>query len=172
MFDVEYEKKGANVPYLFVNPLERKGDAGNNINKVIEGSANAYTDCACYFNTLEDADEFMRKYVALHNLTPRKDKNDKVVYDSGKYVGLHVGKGNLQPNGYFIVETECGQCYIRAGKLNESTDVVEEEFVAENRKPINELTEAELTELRARKQKEFEEMQGFFEDYVKYDLHR
>jgi len=171
MFDVEYDKKGANVPYLFVNPLERKGDAGNNVNKVLEGSGNGYTDCACYFNTLAEADEFKKKYVELHGLTPRKLPNDEVVYDSGKYQGLHVGKGNLQPNGYFMVDTECGKCYIRANKLNESTEVVEEELV-EARKSVSELTEEEITDLRAKKQKEFEDMREFYETLVKYDLHK
>ena len=176
MFDVEYDKKGVNVPYLFVDPLGSKGDAGNNVNKVLEGSGNGYTDCACYFNTREEADEFKKRYAELHNLKPRQLPNDQgIVYDSGKFSGLHVGKGNLQPNGYFMVNTECGKCYIRANKLNEDMDLDEELEVEEmlpESKLISEMTTEEFEALKAKKKKAFEEMQGFFNDYVKYDLHK
>ena len=61
-----FDKKGKNVPYLFVNPLEGKGDAGNNTNRVIAGSANGYTDCRCYFATRAEADAFLAKFVSKY----------------------------------------------------------------------------------------------------------
>jgi hypothetical protein len=55
IFTLEFDKKGANVPCLFIDPLGSKGADGSVTpasNKVLEGSAKGYTDCAACFNTV------------------------------------------------------------------------------------------------------------------------
>ena len=88
---------------VHVKPLSKKGDA-NGVNKVFIGSANGYTDCACYFDDLNDANNFLQKCLAI---CPPNVSN------------LHIVKVRSDANGYFLVNTEFGQCAIVASKLNE-----------------------------------------------------
>jgi hypothetical protein len=138
IFTLEFDKKGANVPCLFIDPLGSKGADGSVTpasNKVLEGSAKGYTDCAACFNTVADADAFMQNYVKLHNLTQQTDPTDgTVTYSSQKYAGLRVRTARLNQNGYYKMGTDCGECYINAVKLNEGVDEGDEATLTEDAK--------------------------------------
>lgn len=127
----EFDKKGANFPYLFVDPITKKGDAGNNINHVIAGSANGYTDCRCYFATRAEADAFLAQFVKLYSAQARTTSTGTTVYDYGKYTGLCVKYARNMP-GFYKVKTNCGDCYINAKMLNEEI----EENLTEAKKEI------------------------------------
>ena len=149
IFTLEFDKKGANVPCLFIDPLGSKGADGNVMpatNRVLEGSAKGYTDCAVCFNTVTDADAFMQNYVKLHNLTQQTDPTDgTVTYSSQKYAGLRVRTARLNQNGYYKMGTDCGECYINAVKLNECVDEGDEAMLTEDaKKETEEKAEAEL----------------------------
>ena len=135
MYDIEFDKTGSNVIFLYVNTLEKKGDAGGNVNKVLEGSANGWSDAAVYFDNNVDADKFLQAYVSKYSLTVSSTSANGVpmyVGVSSKYTNLRVAATRVDKNGYFKVMTDCGECYIKALKLNE--DVEEDETLAEGRK--------------------------------------
>ena len=55
----------AKVPAtVHVKPLSKKGDA-NGVNKIFIGSANGYTDCACYWDGLHSAQNFLQKCLPI-----------------------------------------------------------------------------------------------------------
>lgn len=85
----------------FIKPLEARGNVGGT-NKVFVGSSTGYTDMTCCFEDLNDANDFAIKLANLVN-----NPNLKVV------------KMALDKNGYYKIDTECGECYIAAVKLNE-----------------------------------------------------
>ena len=119
LIDLEFDQKGTNVPCLFIDPLGAKG-AFNTTNRVMEGSAKGYTDCAVYFNDFIEADNFLAAYVKKHSLTSHKDPvTGLITWDSAKYTGLCAKTVRRNPNGYFKINTDCGPCYINAVKLNE-----------------------------------------------------
>lgn len=89
---------------VHIKPLSKKGEASSGINKVFIGSANGYTDCACYFDDLKKAEDFLAKCQAV---CPSNVTN------------LHIVKCHADKNGYFLVNTEFGECGIVASKLNE-----------------------------------------------------
>ena len=68
------------------------------------GSANGYTDCVCHFTDHSTADHFMMEW-AKANSTQTQFTNVQVV------------RKHADPNGYFLIGTEYGDCYISAGKL-------------------------------------------------------
>ena len=95
-----------NTPNVFVNPLSSSGAAGNT-NKVKFSSGNGYSDCTCFFDDPNDANAFLNKLIQSGRI-PADVTNPRVV------------KGKADPNGYFIVGTEFGDCAISAKKLNEA----------------------------------------------------
>lgn len=110
-----------NIPTVFVRPLSPSGAAGATTNKIFVNSGNGYTDCACWFDDLSDANNFLVK--VLNNSTiPAGISN------------LHVVKTKADPNGYFMIDTEYGICAIQASKLNEALAeaVIDEDLDEEN----------------------------------------
>ena len=97
-----------NTPNVFVNPLSASGAAGNT-NKVKFSSGNGYSDCTCFFDDPNDANDFLNKLIK-NNRIPADVTNPRVV------------KGKADANGYFLVGTEFGVCAISAKKLNEALD--------------------------------------------------
>lgn len=95
-----------NVPNVFVNPLSAGGAAGST-NKVSFSSGNGYSDCTCYFDDPNEANNFLDKIIQ-NNRVPVNVSNAR------------VAKCKADPNGYFIVGTEFGDCAISAKKLNEA----------------------------------------------------
>lgn len=95
-----------NVPNAFINPISPSGATGST-NKVKISSGNGYTDCTCFFDDPNDAQDFLDKIIAA-GITPAKVSN------------LRVVKMKADPNGYFLVGTEFGECAISAKKLNEA----------------------------------------------------
>lgn len=95
-----------NIPNVFIKPLSPGGATGNT-NKVFFSSGNGYTDCTCYFDDENDAQDFLNKIVAAGRV-PTNISNPRVV------------KRNADPNGYFLAGTEFGMCAISAKTLNET----------------------------------------------------
>lgn len=95
-----------NIPNAFIKPLSASGATGNT-NKVFFSSGNGYTDCTCYFDDEDDAQDFLNKLMAAGRI-PTNISNPRVV------------KRNADPNGYFIAGTEFGPCAISAKTLNEA----------------------------------------------------
>lgn len=100
---VEADKTASNVPNAFIKPLDAKYNQ-NNVAQVLFGSGNGYTDCKCWFDDLNDANNF---------LTQVQNKF------GSKFNNIHISKAKADKNGYFIVKTEFGNCAIKASKLNE-----------------------------------------------------
>jgi hypothetical protein len=107
-------KSAKNKAKLYIKPLESSGAKGST-NKVMMGSANGYTDCVCHFTDHSAADHFMMEW-AKANSTQTQFTNVQVV------------RKHADPNGYFLIGTEYGDCYISAVKLNEQ---LEEDFSQE-----------------------------------------
>ena len=97
-----------NIPTVFIKPIT-KGAEVNGTNKVYFGSGNGYTDCTCFFDEQDDADNFLAAIIRSGKV-PVNISNLKVV------------KKYADKNGYFIVGTEFGQCAIQAKKLNEALE--------------------------------------------------
>lgn len=95
-----------------VNALSPKGavDGQPNVNKVVIGSANGYTNFICFLDDLNKATAFLNKCIANcpSNVT-----------------GLKLYKQPADPNGYYEVETEYGPVGIAAKALNEALAVNE-----------------------------------------------
>lgn len=119
-----------NVPNVFIKPLSASGATGNT-NKVFFSSGNGYTDCTCYFDDENDAQDFLNKIVAAGRV-PANISNPRVV------------KRNADPNGYFLAGTEFGVCAISAKTLNET---LTEDSVGGWEKATEECTKKELEEL-------------------------
>lgn len=138
-------KVTSNVPYVYVNPLKSRGDAGGNKNKVLEGAANDWTDCICYFDKPEDADKFLEKVAATLGWTQVKDPNSgEITYNSTKNTGFRVSKKKPHPNGYFIVDTDCGECAINAIKMNE--ELAEAAAAEAAKQPSGKISETEFNQ--------------------------
>ena len=112
-YKIEGDKVGSNTPNVFVKPLTNGAGNGNS-NKVYISSGNGYTDCACFFDDLNDAQNFLNKVLAdLPTLIQEKRAIANIA-------NLQVKKVKSDPNGYFLVNTEYGPCAISAKKLNEA----------------------------------------------------
>ena len=92
--------------WLFVTPASSGAQC-----PLKAGSANGYTDCILYFDNALTADKFLQ---AGQNLPRVKN---------GDIVELKVYKYKLDPNGYFKINTDFGEAYIRASKLNENLEL-------------------------------------------------
>jgi hypothetical protein len=100
------DKTASNTPNVFIKPLSSSGEI-NGTNKIFISSGNGYTDCMCYFDDPNDAQDFLDK-INQNNAVPANISN------------LKVYKKSADPNGYFIVGTEYGDVAISARKLNEA----------------------------------------------------
>ena len=123
-----------NVPNVFIKPLNASGATGNT-NKVFFSSGNGYTDCTCYFDDENDAQDFLNKIIAAGKV-PANISNPRVV------------KRNADPNGYFLAGTEFGICAISAKTLNETlAEDLTEDSTGGWEKATEECTREELEEL-------------------------
>lgn len=122
-----------NVPNVFIKPLSASGATGNT-NKVFFSSGNGYTDCTCYFDDENDAQDFLNKIIAA-NRVPANISNPRVV------------KRNADPNGYFLAGTEFGVCAISAKTLNETLTEAAEDSTGGWEQATEEYTKEELEEL-------------------------
>ena len=119
-----------NIPNVFIKPLSASGAKGTT-NKIFISSGNGYTDCTCYFDDENDAQDFLNKIVAAGRV-PANISNPRVV------------KRNADPNGYFLAGTEFGMCAISAKTLNET---LTEDSTSGWEKATEECTNEELEEL-------------------------
>ena len=119
-----------NVPNVFIKPLSASGATGNT-NKVFFSSGNGYTDCTCYFDDENDAQDFLNNIISAGRV-PANVSNPRVV------------KRNADPNGYFLAGTEFGMCAISAKTLNET---LTEDSTGCWEKATEECTKEELEEL-------------------------
>lgn len=119
-----------NIPNVFIKPLSASGATGNT-NKVFFSSGNGYTDCTCYFDDENDAQDFLNKIIAANRI-PSNISNPRVV------------KRGADPNGYFLAGTEFGVCAISAKTLNEN---LTEDTDGGWEKATEECTKEELEEL-------------------------
>lgn len=122
-----------NIPNVFIKPLSASGATGNT-NKVFFSSGNGYTDCTCYFDDENDAQDFLNKIVSAGRV-PANVSNPRVV------------KRNADPNGYFLAGTEFGMCAISAKTLNETLTEATEESTGGWEKATEECSKEELEEL-------------------------
>ncbi len=122
-----------NIPNVFIKPLNASGATGNT-NKVFFSSGNGYTDCTCYFDDENDAQDFLNKIIAAGRV-PANISNPRVV------------KRNADPNGYFIAGTEFGTCAISAKTLNETLVEETKDSTGGWEKATEECTKEELEEL-------------------------
>lgn len=95
-----------NTPNVFIKPLSATGAVGNT-NKIFISSGNGYTDCTCYFDDPNDAQDFLAKIEAAGRCPVN-------------VTNLRVVKNKADSNGYFIVGTEFGPCAVSAKTLNEA----------------------------------------------------
>lgn len=121
-----------NIPNVFIKPLSASGATGNT-NKVFFSSGNGYTDCTCYFDDENDAQDFLNKIISAGRV-PANISNPRVV------------KRNADPNGYFLAGTEFGVCAISAKTLNE-TLTEEADSTGGWEKATEEYSKEELEEL-------------------------
>ena len=119
-----------NTPNVFIKPLSPSGATGNT-NKVFFSSGNGYTDCTCYFDDENDAQDFLNQMIAANRI-PANISNPRVV------------KRNADPNGYFLAGTEFGVCAISAKTLNEA---LMEDIDSDWEKATEGYTKEELEEL-------------------------
>ena len=137
-YKIEGDKLQSNAPKVFIKPLIASGEV-NGTNKIFISSGNGYTDCICYFDDPNDAQNFLDKIVAA-NRVPANVSNLKVV------------KVKSDPNGYFLVGTEFGTCAISARTLNEAmTEALKEEAEESSgwEKATERYTKEELDELHS-----------------------
>ena len=97
-----------NTPSVFVRPISASGATGST-NKIFVNSGNGYTDCTCWFDDPNEANDFLAK--VLSNCTIQAGISN-----------LHVAKAKADQNGYFMIGTEYGVCAIQASKLNEALE--------------------------------------------------
>ena len=123
-----------NTPNVFIKPLSASGATGNT-NKVFFSSGNGYTDCTCYFDDQNDAQDFLDKMIAANRI-PANVSNPRVV------------KRNADPNGYFLAGTEFGVCAISAKTLNEAlNETLTEDTTGGWESATKECSKEELEEL-------------------------
>ena len=114
----------------FVRPLVVSGDAGG-VNTVFFGDASGNKDCRVFFDDQAEAENFLAKCEANGKIGSSID-NVKVV------------SVKADSNGYFKVDTEFGNVFIKASKLNEE---IQEELESEApKKPHKKLSSKEKWE--------------------------
>jgi hypothetical protein len=119
-------KSAKNKAKLYIKPLEASG-AKAGTNKVLMGSANGYTDCVCHFTTASDAHDFMMAWASANSTQTQ-------------FTNVQVVRKPADANGYFLVGTEYGDCYVSAGKLNEQLgEDLEQETPEERQARIEQL---------------------------------
>ena len=119
-YRIEGDKQQSNTPKAFIKPLTASGAVGNS-NKVYISSGNGYTDCVCYFDDPNDAQNFLDKI--LQDLQKLVDEKRAIA----NIANLRVVKVKSDTNGYFLVDTEYGPCAVSAKTLNEAlTEAAEE----------------------------------------------
>ena len=106
VYKIVGDKIGQSVPNAFVKPLNPKGAAGST-NAVFVGTGKGYGECTCFFDDINDANDFLNKI----------NQSGKVKVNISN---LRIVKTEADKNGYFLVGTEFGVCAISANKLNES----------------------------------------------------
>jgi hypothetical protein len=106
IYKIIADKVGKNTPNVFIKPLSASGEI-NGTNKIFISSGNGYTDCTCYFDDPNDAQDFLDKIV----------QNNRV---PSNIVNLRVVKMSADSNGYFLVGTEFGVVAVSAKTLNEA----------------------------------------------------
>ena len=128
MYCVQADKIGKNTPNAFITPLNTT-TTGNIIKvdkataEVVKfGSGNGYTDCTCWFDDVNLATDFAIKCQNKFG---------------AKYTNISIAKAKTDPNGYYKVSTEFGECYIKAKKLNETFEKAEQEEITEAKKEEN-----------------------------------
>lgn len=128
MYCVQADKIGKNTPNAFITPLNTT-TTGNIIKvdkataEVVKfGSGNGYTDCTCWFDDINLATDFAKKCQNKFG---------------AKYTNISIAKAKTDPNGYYKVSTEFGECYIKAKKLNEAFEKAEQEEITEAKKEDN-----------------------------------
>lgn len=128
MYCVQADKIGKNTPNAFITPLNTT-TTGNIIKvdkttaEVVKfGSGNGYTDCTCWFDDINLATDFAIKCQNKFG---------------AKYTNISIAKAKTDPNGYYKVSTEFGECYIKAKKLNEAFEKAEQEEITEAKKEDN-----------------------------------
>lgn len=102
---------------VLIRPLNAKYQIGNT-NKVFISHSNNFGDMTCFFETRQAAEDFINK-----------------VYSSTQYAGkLTPSSKKTDPNGYYRIGTELGECLVRAKDLNEQVwnEDVEQENTTEN----------------------------------------
>lgn len=105
-YRIEGDKLQSNTPRVFIKPLNASGEI-NGTNKIFISSGNGYTDCTCYFDDPNDAQNFLDSITAAGRIP-------------ANVTNIHVAKVKSDPNGYFLVNTEFGACAISARTLNEA----------------------------------------------------
>jgi hypothetical protein len=128
--------KSKNTPNVFIKPLSSSGATGKT-NKVFFSSGNGYTDCTCFFETPQEAQDFLDKLIAANRI-PVDITNP------------HIVRRPAERNGYFLVGTEFGLCAISAQKLNEALSSDEVEQVEEGfawDKVMKDMNDEELADL-------------------------
>ena len=128
MYCVQADKTGKNTPNAFITPLNTtttgsiiKVDKAT-AESVKFGSGNGYTDCTCWFADINQATDFAVKCQNKFG---------------AKYTNISIAKAKTDPNGYYKVSTEFGECYIKAKKLNEALEKAEQEEITEAKKEDN-----------------------------------
>lgn len=112
-YRIEGDKLQSNTPRVFIKPLTASGASGSS-NKVYISSGNGYTDCTCYFDDPNEAQNF------LDRIIPDVQKLIQEKRAIAGIANLHVAKVKSDPNGYFLVNTEYGPCAVSAKTLNEA----------------------------------------------------
>lgn len=106
--DINNKKKGKKF-IAFTMPTERKGEI-NGTNKVFLGYCNNYNQPICFFESYDDAANFLNRL------------NSEFSYPGT----LSISSDKTDSNGYFEINTELGKCLIRAFNMNE--EITNEEF--------------------------------------------
>lgn len=111
MFCIIANKIGKNTPSAYITPLKVVGNTVMKVTKaqamtVKFGSGNGYTDCTLWFDDQIKADAALKVCVSKFG---------------SKYSGFSLAKKRASAD-YFKVESDLGDAYIKAGKLNEELE--------------------------------------------------
>jgi len=102
----EFATPGKTKPRIHVSPINQPAPL-----KVKYNSGQGFDDCILYFTDKIEATAFMAKCDAAKPST---------------VANLEVKRVSTDPNGYFKVNTEFGEAYIKAAKLHEMLEQLEE----------------------------------------------
>jgi hypothetical protein len=101
VFVIQCNSTKTKKQYAYVSPL-----VSSNVKL---GDPSGYSDCKLFFKSAYAAEDFISKI------------------ESGKSYPSHISgfslaKQKVDPNGYFLIETDLGPAYIKASKLNEELE--------------------------------------------------